>query len=524
MGKLRINKLREQLAPNKKNVIYGIGNFATKYYKELIQNGIQIEYCLVTKKETKNVYFNGLAVYSIEEKIEDIKNNDVMILILVSDSFSIEIKDMLDRYGLEKYLVLADLIRQPLENQKKIVMEEDWIGQIAEWYADEEVSRNTELKYIKEEIVNTINAKKNEKKVIFLIGHMSPRVIKMISALNERGYDILVLFYLKEILNNPIYEELKKITRYYYCEYIEEMLYQIIQSRAKIVHVFSNYNNGSLSMAYLLVRIKSILPLIVFEQYDIANGMYCSLEDKVFQEEKFCLEHSDGICCRGNEIDFLLDEINFDIKAKIIKFFDYIGDDLLYSKNDEELSLCYAGHFITEKERPNFVYSCMLEFARMCENNHCHFHLYPSTWDEERYKEYIKLSQKSNYFHFYKPVPYKNLLKKLSQFDYEVIPSKEGFLNKEENGTYTSKKIIYSTTNKFFDGLEAGLPIIAAFPLKLANYFEANGVLLNWTIEEIDFEQLRKRKVELKKNVEKFRERLRIRFRILELIEFYNSL
>ena len=81
-----------------------------------------------------------------------------------------------------------------------------------------------------------------------------------------------------------------------------------------------------------------------------------------------------------------------------------------------------------------------------------------------------------------------------------------------------------STTNKFFDGLEAGLPIIASFPLKLANYFEENGVLLNWTIEEIDFEQLRKRKVELKKNVEKFRERLRIRFRILELIEFYNSL
>ena len=161
MGKLRINRLREQLKSNKKNVIYGIGNFATKYYKELIQSGIQIEYCLVTKKEAKNIYFNELAVYSIEEKIEDIKNNNVMVLILVSDPFVIEIKDILNRYGLEKYLVLADFIRQPLDSQNRIVMEEDWIERIAEWYTDEELSRNTELNYIKEEIVNAIKVKKN---------------------------------------------------------------------------------------------------------------------------------------------------------------------------------------------------------------------------------------------------------------------------------------------------------------------------------------------------------------------------
>ncbi len=82
----------------------------------------------------------------------------------------------------------------------------------------------------------------------------------------------------------------------------------------------------------------------------------------------------------------------------------------------------------------------------------------------------------------------------------------------------------YATTNKFFDYLDAGLPIVAAGPIKLAEYFEEKGVLLKKTIEEYDFEELRNRKKELKANVSTVRKAMQIENHIDELLEFYKAL
>lgn len=524
MESLKINRLKKKIGFNNKLIIYGAGNFARTYGKELIQKGMHIEYCIVTKKERNITYFDDIFVYSIDEKIEDIRRNGIVILVMVSDSLVSEIKDILERYGLKNYLLLTDFIRTSFEHKKSVQIEKDWIEYIAEWYVDTSFLSITDLYQAKKEIKAIISDKKSERRIVFIAGHVAPRVIKMAEALIESGYDITILFYSKITLNNHIYEELKEIADCFFCEYMEEILFRIVNSRAKIVHILSNYNNGSTTASYMLIHAKSILPKIVFEQYDIANGMYWSVEKRILQEERFCLENSDGVCCRGNEIDFLLNKMHFNIKGKIIKFFDYIGNEILYYENSNELSLCYGGYFVTEKEYPGVVYACMLEFAKLCEKNHCHFHLYPSVWDEKRYKDYIELSQKSIYFHFHTPISYKELIKNISHFDYEVIPCKKGFLQKRENGTYTQMKMIYAATNKFFDSLEAGLPIIAPFPVKFADYFEKKGVLLNWTIDKFDFDQLRKRKVELKKKVNEFREQLRMKYRIHDLIDFYNTL
>ncbi len=524
MNCLRISRLKKSLGLNRKVVIYGAGNFARTYYRSLIQNKIEIEYCIVTEIKDGNTYLDKIPIYPLIEKIEEIKNNNKMILIFVSNSLVAEIEDILNKYHLKKYIVMEDFIRSIYDKEGQENSEEDWIESIAEWCID---SRNLDmghLEKVKKKINHIINEEKNEKRIVFVVGHMAPRVIKMSKALHNNGYDVRLIFYSKEILNNSIYEEIKDAHIYKLCESVEEVLYQIIISRAKILHIFSNYNNGSTSISYMLVRAKSILPKIVFEQYDVANGMYWTVEKQILKEEQFCLENSDGICCRGNEIDFLLSKLHFNITGKIIKFFDYIGDELFDNDTGEELSLCYAGYFVTEKECPDAVYACMLDFARLCAKNHCHFYLYPSVWDANRYEEYIKLNQESEYFHFHKPILYQDLVKELSHFDYEVIPYKEDFFQKEKIGTYTVEKVIYAATNKFFDGLEAGLPIIAPFPVKFADCFEKNGVLLNWTIDKFDFEQLRKRKVELKKNVKEFREQLRMKYRIHDLIDFYNSL
>ena len=45
---------------------------------------------------------------------------------------------------------------------------------------------------------------------------------------------------------------------------------------------------------------------------------------------------------------------------------------------------------------------------------------------------------------------------------------------------------------KYFDYLDAGLPIIAGLPLKMVECLEKKGVLINWKNGQYDFEYLRK--------------------------------
>ena len=126
------------------------------------------------------------------------------------------------------------------------------------------------------------------------------------------------------------------------------------------------------------------------------------------------------------------------------------------------------------------------------------------------------------YFHFHKTVPYEKLLNEIAQYDYGMIPASDDMWDKECSGYNTKYKYIYAATNKFFDYMEAGLPIIAAFPLKMAQCLEKIGVLINWTNGEYDFQYLLKMKAIMHDRVLKEREKFKIEHQINRLIEFYD--
>ena len=95
----------------------------------------------------------------------------------------------------------------------------------------------------------------------------------------------------------------------------------------------------------------------------------------------------------------------------------------------------------------------------------------------------------------------------------------------EENRMREQKKKLYLFNfNHFYDYLDAGIPIIAAVPVMFADFFEKQGVLIKWTLEDYDFNLLRKQRDVLRKNVSKVREELKVDKHIGELIEFYNSI
>ena len=111
----------------------------------------------------------------------------------------------------------------------------------------------------------------------------------------------------------------------------------------------------------------------------------------------------------------------------------------------------------------------------------------------------------------------------MSQYDYGIFPIKKGFLKHERDGYYFSRILIYTCINKYFDYLDAGLPIIGSAPVNLTRYFEDKGICLRWSIEKIDFKWLKAHRNELKQKVVSVREKLQIKNHIDELIQFYSS-
>lgn len=369
---------------------------------------------------------------------------------------------------------------------------------------------------------------KNNNKVAFVVGNETPRVLKIAKALRKKGFCLEVFFTHKEARRGEkerkeLVEICEKSINY---ECLEELIYYLSQSDAGVIHVFPTW--GCLGGAYVLIKNKELFSPIVFDQYDCLNELYLDIKQEELDMEKYCIEYAAGLCCRSFDLEYLLFEKNYKYTGKYIKFFDYCNDDFkdlvpLKKKNDV-LRLCYVGYVEHEKGGLTNPLACHLDLARMCEENGVEYHVYPAIWDENEYRELIEYSHASNGFFFHHPLPYSDMIVEISQYDYMITPARKSILEGVAMYYNTSERMVYGCSNKYFDSLDAFLPIIGIVPVKLIDWLTDMGVAFKKSIEDIDFDELRSRKDELKENVIRVREELRLENKIDELIEFYRTL
>ncbi len=330
----------------------------------------------------------------------------------------------------------------------------------------------------------------------------------------------------KEYAGKKFCSSLLKIDiKYYFYTKIEELMFLILQNKGAVIHIFADA--GNMYSAYILIKFQCYIGKVVFENYDIVNGFYTKLDNDILMLEQHCLENAAGVCYREYSLSFLTDILGIHIQGKTIRFWDYCSDEIYnYVNNNKEsgLSLCYVGGVITEEEYPDCPFGGFLQFAEQCEKNKCHLHVYPSLWDEKRYKAYIQKDKESAYFHFHKTVDYDELIYEISQHDYGITLTKDSIWEEEKSGYNTRHKYIYAGTNKYFDYLDAGLPIIAGLPLKMIQYLEERGVLINWTNGQYDFEYLKKNLEKMRHNVRQIKQELSVGNHINELLDFYDAL
>lgn len=404
----------------------------------------------------------------------------------------------------------------------------EYLERIAAWYGRTHLQSGWGIRNARHHIEDVFRRAKecDDRRILMVIAKMSPRAFRIAKALKSRNYKVQILFYHERAFRASRFQGMTEISESYrVCECAEELMYEAACSKAKVIHCFTGMDSD---IAAVLIQGRELFPPVIHDKYDIVCGMYNDIKRKaLFDTDRYCLENAEALCCRGYEQEYLMDEAGFQINGRVLQFFDYCDGSFSEAKSASkgELSLCYAGNLVTEKTHPGSALACTLEFAALCERNKCCFHVYPDQWDTELYADYINLEKINRYFHIHEPVPFERLSEELSQYDYEVIPIKKSFLEHENDCFVSRNKYQYAATNKFFDALEAGLPVIAATPVKLAECLEQTGSLLRWCLEDFDFTLLRRLKEqgEIYKKVEKARKEFSIDAHIDELIRFYDS-
>lgn len=522
-SQVKVEKLKEKVSQYQKVVLYGAGQMANVLYMALQNIEIAPAFCVVTSKPAGQMSIEDITVYELDDCEEVLKDKNIIIIIAVTEKYEKEISDILQNKGIENWIYATDYF---------------WHSFCAESYYS--LYKNQSFKWYQQRINEWEKYNKNkmrrefidqsDRRIVFVVSDVGARVCKILNALQKKKERVIVFIdniVAQDVMAKPYIGKIAAMRdQCVFYECIEELLSWLIRCNSRVIHIFSNGWNPYLGIE--IIRLKRYLGKVVYENSDIINGMYTCFDEEHLDMEKYCMENADGIVCRGFETEYLIKELNFKIR-KVLNFYDYCSSDMserIKKKENQELSICYVGGIATEKEYPGASYAAWLEFGEKCEINKCHLHIYPRDWDAKRYKDYIEFEKNHMYFHFHKPVPYENLIDEISQYDYGIHPVKSTIGEVEDKGYTTPSKAVYATTNKFFDYLDAGLPIIACSPFKLADMLERENVLIRWSIDEYDFDvlrQCRKRK-DYRENVKKARQKFAIDVKIDELRVFYDSL
>lgn len=407
-------------------------------------------------------------------------------------------------------------------------MTDELLLNAAEWYVKHNPEDCLTASQVMSEFCHQIQMGR-EKKAIFLIANISPRVYKMVKALKVHHIRVECIFLQGLATNTNVAKNIAAVADAVYTMGLS--LYPVVcflvLSRAAFVYLFSQAWNPDVTRFFkVLIQHKSSLPLMVFEQYDV-GGLYSFVTGERLSEERYCFENADVVCDRGWEVEYLRDEAQYNLSGRLVRVLDACDEEpppRPELSKDRPLTICYAGGIATEREAPEIPMACWIQLAEICASNNCQLHVYPSAtgWDDdryERYADYFELKKKNEWFYFHDPVEYVNLRSVLSEYDYGIHPARNLVANENFLGVYSREKILYyGSCNHLFDYLDAGIPVITYFPRMISLFFEGTRAAIRSPIESLDFTYLREQRDVLRSQAIRVQKDLRMSQEIIKLL------
>ncbi|KAI4450882.1 hypothetical protein C823_005419 [Eubacterium plexicaudatum ASF492] len=522
-------------------VIYGAGNYANLIYSELKKVGLKemISSFVVTNLDERDEV-DGIPVKSVGD-ISVVHVENCAVLIAVSEKYESEIIRILQNMHFAQIVKLTDYI---LQNSELIEMfrkqtDEQFIESIVNEYAWSNIDTIQKLEIRKEEMKNFIVSKNikdgEENTIVYISGHLNARSKKIIGALIKRKYKLIVIEY--GVRNELIRSEIMLYNiNFITCKDIIEVFWRAVQYTPLIYYYEPIWADSSGSE--IMIKHKNVFGKIVFAPYDILNGGYVKISGEKKLMERYCLENADGVVWRWFSKDFLEEKKGFSYKGKSVQFLDYCGGYRIdkYSRSDKILKICFVVWGISIflerdilKNDGQYIEHARIDtiLDKIGNRNDCIFHVYIGQCDSsDRKKLELLESQYFNFKAFYE-IEHNDLITRISEYDYGCLLSTEGKEIPEMvsiDGVYYGSTFQYGVLNKYFDYLDAGIPIIATGHKKFCDYFERLGVLVKMNVSTLDVDYLKEKEKFYRKNVEQVRKTLLIDNQISRLIEFFENL
>lgn len=269
----------------------------------------------------------------------------------------------------------------------------------------------------------------------------------------------------------------------------------------------------------------------VFDQYDLILQSYGEGHDRPgdIAHERWCFGHADGCVHKGPaaELDFYR-ERRYPMPGKELSLPDGCDDEMFQPLGGSKLSEGSAGlhvAYVGGIHGPGRPYYLLPEFEAMASQG-VHVHIYPARWsrDHEDLSCYAKSGVKSGRIHVHGTMPYAELVRELSRYDFGL------YYFDIDAGKFPSwaGKQATAAGNKIPTYYEAGLPVIVGEKLEYsAGIVAEDGAGLTVAAKDLDGIAGKLASLdmaELHGAVGRARERLSIKRQASALLDFYRKL
>lgn len=366
------------------------------------------------------------------------------------------------------------------------------------------------------------------KPVLLFIGKEANfRVLKIAKWLHSTGRFRLVLALHHTSIfnhsNNPFFDE---VIRYRNGVHLKRLA---ALSNAPVLYAFTS------APGYAEIAMKNFKGKKVFDAYDclvVYYGLNPHLRwmKNEVPAEGACFRLADYVCARNLESAESMRMYGLPAPPNIV-FSDYCDNDS-FSLNqkgaltpDSEIHLVYSGGLYGRSARAsshgieNFD-----EVVEALTPNRIHWHLYPTPFAPlSYYHDFIEDAKRIEFLHIYPSVSQAKLGVELSRYHFGILPH-----FKDPSSSILPAKLKYGTSNKFFNFLEAGLPIIVSAEMTYMAWL-VKRYNIGIVIERSDLKMLRNKIVAadyeaLQRNVLQVRDKLGMKNNLPRLVRFFERM
>ena len=143
MGKneFKIRKLRDKLSAYEGFVLYGAGYLSRLFMDESAEDKITPFYCVVTKREDNPIEVNGISVYTLEQKEEELRQRNILIVVAVTYPLETEIIHFLHKKGIANVAAISECRWNPFgKTFRELYLDKDfnwYVPRIKDWYYEQ---------------------------------------------------------------------------------------------------------------------------------------------------------------------------------------------------------------------------------------------------------------------------------------------------------------------------------------------------------------------------------------------------